>query len=1398
MKHTVIVWFGRALTAVIVLLASVGPQPVPANPVGGSVTKGTATFSTQGSQLTVRTSNLTAINWQSFNIGLGQTTTFIQPSSSSIVWNQVSGGSPSQILGNLNANGYVILQNPSGFFIGGQAAITAQGVIFTTAPIPTLNLSAGGPWDFNAPPPSASIINYGQIQAGKGGSVFLIAHDIENQGTITAPQGQIGLYAGKDVLLSERPDGRGLSAKVTLPVGSVDNSGKLIADAGSIAVHAQVVNQGGLVQADSVREVNGTIELVASEAINLSANSVLSAKGGAQGPSPGGSILIKSDGSFSDQAGSSIGISGGAQGGNGGQVEISASQMTAIKSRIDGHATDGFLGGQLLIDPDNIYLTDSGDPFPSSGTVSATDPPAADTLILDVTSLPTGLSQIKLQAVHDIELATVWTLADSSDPKASLTLEAGRNITLDDGSGIVAGRNWSVNLFAGTELTSAAHRQAGMDRIFLQGMAFIQAQNGKISLTAGNDVFMDDGVSDPNSLPCFDSSSLAGNGITTVGGGSISVTSRFGDVNTGGNPYAYSYRRNAPYYSVSTDPGALGGISTAAGGDVTIAAAGKVTSFMPGKGTISDAGSGCFGPQAGNVTVTAGGGVFGHFVEANGLGVITAGANVGATDVRHGFALSLIDGSWSVYAPNGSIYLQEVRNPNGDFNTVGATGSHLFDYGAADSLLLEAGNTVEITGSGLPRGAYSAGTTAPPMILPPTLDIIAGLGGVKIDNDVTLFPSALGELNISAAGSFVGTTLPDGNRPTFLMSDSGRSQWSDQYSFLAGDHAAIPVELANPNPVTLTVGGSMNNLVFATSKQTQITVGGSMNNTAFSGQNLHPTDVTSINVAGAIYNRGLYTFTYLAAPIVSVDWRNPNQWDSIFNLLVDPQVISNPNASQDPSKATTSADLLNIASQVLLFPSAGNNHNPGFVYNSATSRLGYSGVMSSTIRNALEGTLEILRIGADGLPVVANGHFVTDKVAFVPNSAIDALYTGSQDVPNGTSIAGYQIGGPGQLNLHAGSLDLGTTDGIMSLGASANPSLARLTTVGAAVNVDLDGDLSMFTSRIASLFGGNVTINAGGSINLGSQDLFGSSGYAFGVYTTGHSDVSVTAGGNINIAGSRIATYNGGNIFVESLDGSVNAGSGGTSYVSVPIVRNDPKTGLPSVKTTFIYGSGIVAVSLTKDLQTPGGNPLPGDITVETPRGDIMSTTAGILQLPLDGNLAPGPTITLTAGTKPSTTSAGYVGNIDLGDSGVIGGTINMTAQGNINGLIISRQDSVIQAAQNFAGTLLSAGSANVSAGGNVGGTIIGISGVGVSGGSVSAALMSQNVAVGGGPSQNTLAGSSAPSATSAAAAQQANNDTQQKAALPETDTDDKKNPQKKKPTLVRRSSRVTVILPRS
>src|SRR5262249_59917864 len=64
-----------------------------AEPLGGTVVGGSATISSGPGSVTVNQSSSRAIvNWTTFNIGRGETTTFNQPSSSSVVLNRVTGG----------------------------------------------------------------------------------------------------------------------------------------------------------------------------------------------------------------------------------------------------------------------------------------------------------------------------------------------------------------------------------------------------------------------------------------------------------------------------------------------------------------------------------------------------------------------------------------------------------------------------------------------------------------------------------------------------------------------------------------------------------------------------------------------------------------------------------------------------------------------------------------------------------------------------------------------------------------------------------------------------------------------------------------------------------------------------------------------------------------------------------------------------------------------------------------------------------------------------------------------------------------------------------------------------------------------------------------------------------
>ena len=1346
-----------------------------ANPEGLTVSHGSASVTTSGSRMDITASQNAFLNWQSFNIAPGQTTTFIQPSATSIVWNRINDVNPSQVWGNLNANGIVVLMNQSGFFFGPGSVVNAAGFVATTATtLPEFSL--GGAWQFSGPPPAASIVNYGEIKVSSGGSAFLIAEKIENHGVLMAPDGTLGLYAGKNVLMSERPDGRGLSVQVQLPEGSVDNQGRLVADAGSILIHGQTVNQNGILQANSVQERNGVIELRASDTVNLGANSLIAAQGDGASVSSGGQVTIKSDGIFTDTTGSRVTVAGGALGGNAGQVEFSAPFMAAIHSSVDGRAQAGWTGGSLLIDPTDINIGTSGSGSANSGTVNAGDLPT--TLNLDVNSAFLGLANITLQAKRNITVqnGTTWDLVQTTGVSGGyhlLSLEAGNNITIQNSANIQAGLGWSVSLAAGGDFTTANAITPGSGSILFQGTGSLQANDGSVTLRAGKDVTVASGF------------------VRTVGGGSIDVTAVSGSVNTGTKIEGFQFYAQASVEGndyMQVDPN-LGGISTAAGGNVSLTAGLDITSYLPNntgtRSKVTDGGSGAFGAAAGDVTLNAGRDVVGHYVLRNGVGTINAGRNAGtvfdatAGTKDYALALSLVSGGWNVTAGQ-DIILQEVRNPNGIYNSVNLPGSlaarHYFDYDPHAYVSLTAGNSVLLTGvssSTLPRrsGTFEQ---AIPAIYAPSLSISAGAGGVGISDDIILAPSPVGQLNITTTGggSLRGTKA--GALVSLIMSDSGSSQYKPASSptadFGAADHATAPLHVDDPQPVRLNISGDIGphalgdatgGMLLVFPKLAEISVGGNMVNSRFNIQNLNSLDTTKLNVVGDILN----TIQFTGVPLTIAPDFSP------LARAVDPS-------------------LAYLAGQ--------------FSYDGQTHTLTFHGTMNSTEANALR-SLQVYAID----PVTqkqlldASGNPVIETVSILSQATVQALFDATQNLPQSPDT-GYTIAGPGTFNLTAHDLDLGATTGIRSIGPLSNPGLARLGASGAAINVTLSGNLEMYSTAIASLAGGNIVVSAGGHVNVGSSVFTGDSS-ARGIFTAAKSDVSVTAVGNININGSRIAAYDGGGVTVVSLTGNVDAGHGGQGAVEVQQVYVDPKTGRVLTYTATIPGSGILATSFPQPLDPafPKSKNSPGDITVLTPQGDIVASAGGIVQISLNNVSSTKASVTLVAGTKDEQGNVIYNGSIDASGSGVIGDNVHLEAAGGIKGLIVAQHDISISAQQNVNVTAIGSGSVSVSSGGTISGTIVGVGGVSASGASVDAAMLSQ----GGVTANNANVGSSqaftsanAAGSTSQAAA--ASEEQQVKKTVVASNSDEEDEKKKRvpgsSPVLTRRTGRVTVILPKT
>jgi len=769
--------------------------------------------------------------------------------------------------------------------------------------------------------------------------------------------------------------------------------------------------------------------------------------------------------------------------------------------------------------------------------------------------------------------------------------------------------------------------------------------------------------------------------------------------------------------------------------------------------------------------------------------------NAGSTaSISDYLALSLVTGSWVVNAPLGNIDLQEVRNPNGTLNATGigsaAANNNLFNYDPNAAVTLNAGDGVDLLGTSLPR--YSGYLV--PCIYPPTLTINAGPGGVTMGNNVTLFPSPDGEMTIittvpAGTVSAPGSPPPgsfDGNGWTLAMSDGGATRWigqgaADSTDF-ATDHASTPVQMNNDQPVVLNIAGDLDDVTLTSPKATQVTVGGNMNDVSFTGQNLHSSDTTFFHVGGNIIDQNTYAFvslsTALALPPPLYPGAVPNYLQLLENAVVPGSGPGSPDAGA-------------------LFPSLNLFYLPG------TEQLGYNGIMTSTTEALFLGNLQE-KTYLNGQPVLnAQGNYVTTTATFASSTgstqplyqAIQNLFAASQNSINlANAPQGLVIGGPGQLDITAQSMNLGVSaEGVSSVGPAINNYLAQIASRGADINITLQGDLDMFASEISSWYGGAINITVGGAINAGLANLpFQQPLVPHGIWTSGDSDVSVIAGGDINIQGSRIAAFDSGDVFVESLTGNVDAGTGSLNEILVNEVVVNPATGAVSTPQQPIAGSGILATTLPDAPRSLA----PGNITVATPEGDIITGAGGITQQSENGNASLTPVVRLTAGTVDPTTGAViYTGNIEASDSGIIAINTDATASGKVTGLFISIGNSAIHG-QTIDVTDLTGGTATLSANGSITGTIIAGTGVNVAGGTFEGVAFSQNVS--GGGAQSSSPTSATASATSqSAAAGEANSQKSATSDQPTSpDADDEKKRGKPLPLLAKYTGRVTVLLP--
>lgn len=385
-----------------------------ANPTGMSVVAGQATAQTMGNLMQITNTPGAILNWQQFNIDVGQTTQFIQQNAASQVFNRVTGGDVSQILGTLQSNGQVFLINPAGVFFGQGAVVDTAGFLASTLAASDTDLLNGHLRFNDSTGTAGNIVNQGSLTTHSGGSIVLLAPSIENSGIIHA-DGEVLLAAGHSVTIvdmkhptigltvaSKSGDkavnlGQIISKNASLFSHLVKNSGVVeatgaqVGEGGVVRFIAQGdALVGGQVLAESTQGQGGEIDITGQRVAVLSgarisadgatgggtvhvgggwkgqddsltnsqqtvvqANTHISANATVNGN--GGEVVVWADGHTAVD--SEVQAKGGALGGNGGRVETSGKQSLAVNVAANTSAAKGE-AGQWLIDPANLTIVD--------------------------------------------------------------------------------------------------------------------------------------------------------------------------------------------------------------------------------------------------------------------------------------------------------------------------------------------------------------------------------------------------------------------------------------------------------------------------------------------------------------------------------------------------------------------------------------------------------------------------------------------------------------------------------------------------------------------------------------------------------------------------------------------------------------------------------------------------------------------------------------------------------------------------------------------------------------------------------------------------------------------------------------------------------------------------------
>ncbi len=230
------------LTCSLLALSLALPQAADAGPNGGTITGGSGaiTYDTASTTIEQATERL-SIDWNSFDVAADERVTFIQPGTDSVALNRILDNDPSQIMGQIDANGHIILANPNGVIFGEGATLNVGGLVASGLQIDASDFM-NGDWVFaGLDATEGFVVNRGLINAATGGTIALLGKQVSNEGLISAGLGSIQLAAAEAAVLTFDANGL-LGVRITEETlrnqlgmdSAVSNTGELRAAAGQV------------------------------------------------------------------------------------------------------------------------------------------------------------------------------------------------------------------------------------------------------------------------------------------------------------------------------------------------------------------------------------------------------------------------------------------------------------------------------------------------------------------------------------------------------------------------------------------------------------------------------------------------------------------------------------------------------------------------------------------------------------------------------------------------------------------------------------------------------------------------------------------------------------------------------------------------------------------------------------------------------------------------------------------------------------------------------------------------------------------------------------------------------------------------------------------------------------